>query len=1103
MPLLVEGRCFAGHVFVFGGDLYAPELTGWSGYPAFVSALLHLAKPQPIADAPDVSGLKLSVAPYQPGSGDLQIGVSNPGGSDVRAVLAGKVRTLTRGLMNSFSGEITVPAGQTITFPVPEGAPARNVADALPSGDGALPFRRLELGLSGLDRQQISVHLDAVVDRTPAVTMAIDGEDVRNFPDTDGWAAGGIDALKGQGMHLDRYTYFCGQTPKVTIHLANGRHNIAPLAVATDVAWPENFSAQGLNDGAVSYDSVRGKFPVTGFWSGRASATQQIRLTWDMPVMIAGQQLLAQTDFRQWDKTNPLNYTLTTEGGAQPATLVTVQNATYQFGSRSDSFPPALATSCTLNITGLNPKPLGEPSATKEFSQLAGIPTNCSLGEWEIEGWPSATAPPQIKGHLKVVLHDLSSDETSTLIDKDVTVDPLTQSDFPVDLPTRKTLGQVCVQAEFKPDGGAEAASADFPVLFVPEERAHLMPRASLAEAGSGFLCSPGFIGVDPFGIGTTEDTQGWGGPDDKAWAWSHDLMEMGLPRGPGYYPQRFLLSPVGMSHYTDPWRDFPSGQYVWDWATDRLIDQVTTGKSKGAKTYHAMLSDRWNGIAIGAAFTWADFIRFDEHLRAEGKPGLQGRTRADLGKEIASQHSDEFQKYELTRYADALLKTQQKMAAVGVNFTAETHGSFPLSGGELGEELAKTDIGVGTDLFWELRDEDVFKGIGYRFGIVAANPDLKSGAYDQWEWTSGTQQNPTWFSPSGDVEPSRLQWYNTYWKGRITSDGKFEPYTVYGFSMQGDYGTKNTMDDWTKFNRVQSTMVWVRPEQPVGVGIVASWQLQENHMAPNSTAMGFGLYAANGYNPNDPHDKTGAHDQLDVAVGEAYYRLVKNGVPVSFVASTETLKKWNGTQPLVAVDGFETDPWEIAEFDRLDRAGAPIIALGSEGAAGRTQAEALFGVTKTDTGWSAGKSTKVVNDNAGQPLAYICARSGRAPTLFCPLPIASLNGPQSAILAGCVQQLCGLPFTLPYGVTTAPFISNGSLFIAFGNISDSSRQLDIAMRPSALSPTFTGERFRVIDHDRAVVVPSEWRDGALHFTIPAAPNDGRMIQILPLGSAT
>jgi len=114
-----------------------------------------------------------------------------------------------------------------------------------------------------------------------------------------------------------------------------------------------------------------------------------------------------------------------------------------------------------------------------------------------------------------------------------------------------------------------------------------------------------------------------------------------------------------------------------------------------------------------------------------------------------------------------------------------------------------------------------------------------------------------------------------------------------------------------------------------------------------------------------------------------------------------------------------------------------------------------------------------------------------------------SLDGTQSTILAGLIQEAAGNPLTLPYGVSASPFVSQGSLFIGFGNLSDNSRLLDIAVRPSRLSPLFTGENFRVIDHDRGVSVPSEWKDGALHFQIPAAPSDGRLIQIMPLASKT
>ncbi len=132
---------------------------------------------------------------------------------------------------------------------------------ALPSGQTASSFRRLELGLCARDRQAIAGHLDAVVDRTPATTLAITGEDVSDFPRTENWPAGGVDAMTDKDIHLDRYTYFCGQKPKVTVHLAQGLHNIAPLAVASDVDWPENVTAQGLNDSALSTTASAAPFP--------------------------------------------------------------------------------------------------------------------------------------------------------------------------------------------------------------------------------------------------------------------------------------------------------------------------------------------------------------------------------------------------------------------------------------------------------------------------------------------------------------------------------------------------------------------------------------------------------------------------------------------------------------------------------------------------------------------------------------------------------------------------------------------------------------------------------------------------------------------------
>ena len=79
----------------------AATTMNWSGYAGFAKALLAAAQPQTVAAAAPVDGLKLSVEPYQPGTGDLHVSVNNPGSAPVDAVLCGKVRNLVRGLMNS------------------------------------------------------------------------------------------------------------------------------------------------------------------------------------------------------------------------------------------------------------------------------------------------------------------------------------------------------------------------------------------------------------------------------------------------------------------------------------------------------------------------------------------------------------------------------------------------------------------------------------------------------------------------------------------------------------------------------------------------------------------------------------------------------------------------------------------------------------------------------------------------------------------------------------------------------------------------------------------------------------------------------------------
>ena len=195
--------------------------------------------------------------------------------------------------------------------------------------------------------------------------------------------------------------------------------------------------------------------------------------------------------------------------------------------------------------------------------------------------------------------------------------------------------------------------------------------------------------------------------------------------------------------------------------------------------------------------------------------------------------------------------------------------------------------------------------------------------------------------------------------------------------------------------------------------------------------------------------------------------------MPISFVASTATLKKWNGTQPLVAIDAISTEPWEIDEFDRLNRAGAPIIAVSSEDPADSPQGDALFGVSSSGDSFSPGRAPRgqrCLGKAAG--LCLRARRPGHDRVLSRAHHVArrhAIDDPRRPDPGGCRQSADAAVWCFGFS-----FVSQGSLSIGFGNLSDNSRLLDIAVRPSRLSPLFTGENFRVIDHDRGVSVPSE-----------------------------
>ncbi|RMD81561.1 MAG: hypothetical protein D6820_04930, partial [Lentisphaerae bacterium] len=513
-------------------------------------------------------------------------------------------------------------------------------------------------------------------------------------------------------------------------------------------------------------------------------------------------------------------------------------------------------------------------------------------------------------------------------------------------------------------------------------------------------------------------------------------------------------------------------------------IHNMLRGKWKNrGKKIHIIGSDRWNGISIGKTWGWGEFIAFDQYLRRKLGRGLQGRTRREIVKEISSRYGDHWQRWQLERYADHLIASQEKFREHGLSMTFETHGSFPFAGGELGRKLARTHIGVGTDLFWELRRQDLYWSLGTRFAVVAVNPDLRSGAYNQWGWVN-SELNRYWFANSGSVEPARRQWYSTYYAGRIDLRGEFQPYHVFGFSSQGGHSTQFTRTDIRYYTRTVNLMTQLRPEQVTGHGIVVSWALQERRMGPRLGRQGFGLYPEDRWQP------------VDTTMGHVYHRLVKQGVPISFVTSTHALKSWQGGKPLIIVDGFNLDAWEFDHLERLNARRTPVFAIGAPDDSDHSRALQFFGLRQTQSGLEPALPQTIAVVPGDGVTVFIRRSKAHAPRLYCPCPPEEIPGTILPQFAKLWLEQTGHAIQVPPGIVPYPFIAQNRLFITFNDQGDFSRRIRVRIRPAILKPGLDPAGIRVIDVDRATVIPCRREADSIVFAFPIGASDGRMFLI-------
>lgn len=1043
MPLLVSGMVGTAKVYVFGGDSEDAEFVASPGYAGFVRDLVsQMAAPRETAEKEDADKLALSIERHQPG--ELALTVKNNSGGNVEARVAFQLSNWNREILNKATIPVSLAAGEEKRVILPKRGSWKGDSAIAESGS-AIPYLRLRAAILSADRKKLYAERSAILFTGPELALSIT-EDAASWPDRKNMAQtdGEFD-----GTHTMLFTRPAGSQPEITVEVANRLAPMQPLAAVTDEEEKDNPTAEGLNDLSLSRADARQKGKWSGGWSATKGGNRHLTLLWEQPVVLGAYMLEGFGTYRNEDQFNARNFALKSSNAA----LAEAKNVAYKedgsdyYVRCGGDFAPRSVDTLTLELPGVQ---------GNRKSNLFQSGTVAAIRELTLLGWPEPGGN-TVAGTLEVSAVDPATGRRTPVLSQKLSVKPNSREAVKVKLPARDGFGPLRYEIAFKTDDGKVLAETHRDVLYLAPGGKPIFDKEVLAEYHPGLLCTPGWYQYDSFGLGMVDWTRGWGGPHDKIWALCQGLLETGYRTAPA--PDRMLTTDTRNSHYTNPWRFLPDGSYGWDLTADRILAEGLR-RYPNDKAIYVFGSDRWNGIQVNSGFGWDMYVRFDQYLRKTTGKGLTGRSERAIGEEIVRHHADAWQKWQMEQYADKIDATVKRYADKGRTFYFETHGSFPLAGGELGERLGKTHVGVGTDLFWELRDQDLYGTLGSRFGVVAANPDLRSGLYKQWGWVN-TESNPFWFANNSSSEPARRQWYSTYQIGRVDSEGKFLPYHVMGYSLQGGISTKFYPNEIADYARAFRFGTQVRPEQAAGFGLAVSWKAHERRMSPGSTTFGFGLLAPGG-----------AANQIDFRMGRLYQRLVKQGVPVGFVTSSHSLRNWNGKNPLILADAGDWDADELAEIARLADAGTPVIAF-----AGDAPPPEFFR-----------KNAETV-DAGGVKLLR------RGNLLYCPWKAEELPAPAVEPLVNALMRHAGIVLNSTTRMPVTPFVNSGALFLAFGSIADFNRVETVTVKPESLLPGLTDPVFLDLDRNERIDAVKN-ADGSYTFQLPAAACDGRMVMI-------